>query len=50
MKKYLCLICGLIYDESKGWPEDDIEPGTKWEDVLTLGCVLIVAPQNLTLI
>ena len=33
MKKYLCLICGLIYDESKGWPEDDIEPGTKWEDV-----------------
>jgi len=33
MKKYLCLICGLIYDESKGWPEDGIEPGTKWEDV-----------------
>ena len=33
MKKYLCLICGLIYDESKGWPEDYIEPGTKWEDV-----------------
>ena len=33
MKKYLCLICGLIYDEASGWPEDDIQPGTKWEDI-----------------
>ena len=33
MKKYLCLICGLIYDESLGWPDDGIKPGTKWEDV-----------------
>lgn len=33
MKKYLCLTCGLIYDESQGWPDDGIAPGTKWEDV-----------------
>jgi|TARA_B100001079_G_C16173691_1_gene409661 rubredoxin len=33
MKKYLCLICGLIYDEAEGWPDDGIEPGTKWEDI-----------------
>ena len=33
MKRYLCLICGLIYDEAKGWPDDGIKPGTKWEDV-----------------
>ena len=33
MKKYLCLICGLIYDESIGWPDDGIKTGTKWEDV-----------------
>jgi rubredoxin len=33
MKTYECLICGLIYDEEEGWPDDDIEPGTKWEDV-----------------
>ena len=32
-KKWECIVCGLIYDEAKGWPEDDIEPGTKWEDV-----------------
>jgi len=25
--------CFHIYDEEKGWPEDDIQPGTKWEDV-----------------
>ncbi len=29
----MCVICGFIYDESKGWPDDDIAPGTKWEDV-----------------
>ena len=33
MKKYMCVICGLVYDEALGWPEDGIEPGTKWEDV-----------------
>lgn len=32
-KKFLCIVCGWIYDEEKGWPEDGIEPGTKWEDV-----------------
>ena len=26
-------ICGFVYDEEKGYPEDDIAPGTKWEDV-----------------
>ena len=28
-----CLVCGFIYDEAKGWPEDGIAPGTRWEDV-----------------
>lgn len=32
-KRYICIICGFIYDEEEGWPEDGIEPGTKWEDV-----------------
>lgn len=32
-KKYMCLLCGHIYDESQGWPEDGIAAGTKWEDV-----------------
>ncbi len=28
-----CQICGWIYDEAKGWPEDGIAPGTRWEDI-----------------
>lgn len=32
-KRYLCVICGFIYDESEGWPEDGIAPGTLWDDV-----------------
>lgn len=32
-KKYICLMCGFVYDEAQGWPEDGIEAGTRWEDV-----------------
>jgi rubredoxin len=33
MKTYLCIVCGFIYDEAAGRPEDGIAPGTKWADV-----------------
>ena len=29
----MCVICGFVYDEEEGWPEDGIKPGTRWEDV-----------------
>jgi rubredoxin len=32
-KKYECTLCGFVYDEELGFPEDGIEPGTKWEEV-----------------
>ena len=32
-KKYVCLLCGFIYNEEHGWPEDHIAPGTAWEGV-----------------
>lgn len=32
-RKYECVICGFIYDEEKGLPEEGIAPGTKWENV-----------------
>ena len=32
-KAYMCVICGYIYEEEKGVPEDGIEPGTRWEDI-----------------
>jgi len=33
MKTYQCLICGFIYEEAKGCPEEGIPPGTRWEDI-----------------
>jgi rubredoxin len=33
MKTWMCTICGWIYDEAKGSPDDGIEPGTRWEDI-----------------
>ena len=33
MKKFVCQICGYVYDESKGDPDNGIAPGTKFEDL-----------------
>jgi len=32
-KTYMCLICGYIYDEAAGVPDEGLAPGTRWEDV-----------------
>ena len=32
-RSYMCLICGFVYDESEGSPEEGIPPGTRWDDV-----------------
>jgi rubredoxin len=32
-KTWMCVVCGFIYDESKGLPEEGIVPGTLWLDV-----------------
>ena len=32
-KKWQCVVCGLIYNEAEGWPDDGIAPGTLWQDV-----------------
>ena len=31
--KYVCNVCGYVYDETIGEPESRIAAGTKWEDV-----------------
>ena len=33
MRVLACIVCGFIYDESVGLPEEGIAAGTKWEDV-----------------
>ena len=31
--KVVCDLCGWIYEEALGAPEENIAPGTKWADV-----------------
>jgi len=33
MDKYVCKICGYVYDPEKGDPDNGVEPGTKFEDI-----------------
>ncbi len=33
MAKYICSVCGYIYDETKGIPEAGIAPSTTWEEL-----------------
>ena len=33
MAKYVCTVCGYVYDEAEDDPANGIAPGTKWEDV-----------------
>ncbi len=33
MKKYVCTVCGYIYDEAKGIPDAGITAGTTWEQL-----------------
>lgn len=33
MRQWQCIVCGFIYDEAKGLPEEGIAPGTSWDDV-----------------
>jgi len=32
-KQYMCVVCGFIYDEERGLPEEGIAPGTRWDDI-----------------
>ncbi|MDD4953177.1 MAG: rubredoxin [Desulfovibrionaceae bacterium] len=33
MKKYVCDVCGYIYDPAAGDPESGVPAGTKFEDL-----------------
>ncbi len=33
MDKYVCAICGYVYDPAQGDPDNGVATGTKWEDV-----------------
>lgn len=33
MKRYQCIVCGWIYDETVGMPEEGFAAGTAWQDI-----------------
>jgi rubredoxin len=33
MDKYVCTVCGYVYDPKEGDPDSGIEPGTAFEDL-----------------
>ena len=33
MKKYVCTVCGYVYDPEEGAPDSGIAPGTAFEDL-----------------
>jgi rubredoxin len=33
MKKWICTVCGYVYDPAIGDPDNGIEPGTVFEDL-----------------
>lgn len=33
MKKYVCDVCGYIYDPEAGDPANGVKPGTRFEDL-----------------
>ena len=33
MQKWQCIICGFIYDEEIGLPDEGIAAGTTWADI-----------------
>jgi rubredoxin len=33
MEKWVCTICGYVYNPAEGDPDNGVDPGTAWEDV-----------------
>ena len=33
MDRYVCSVCGYVYDPADGDPDHDVPAGTSWEDV-----------------
>ena len=32
-RAWMCVVCGMVYEEAEGLPEADIPPGTRWEEL-----------------
>ena len=48
MKKYVCTVCGYVYDEAAGDPDNGIAPATKFEDLPDdFGCPLCAVGKDM---
>ncbi len=44
---YICSVCGYVYNEAAGDPDNGVPAGTKWEDVpADYTCPLCGAPKE----
>jgi rubredoxin len=32
-RAWMCLVCGFVYYEDEGWPDEGIAAGTAWDDI-----------------
>ncbi|MCY4325397.1 MAG: rubredoxin, partial [Betaproteobacteria bacterium] len=32
-RTFICQVCGYVYDEAKGDPDEGFAPGTRWDDI-----------------
>jgi rubredoxin len=47
MEKWVCTICGYVYDPVEGDPDNGVDPGTAWEDVPSdWVCPICGAPKD----
>lgn len=47
MEKYICTVCATIYDPALGIPEDEILPGTPFEDIPSdWACTVCGSPKS----
>ncbi len=47
MAKYICTICGYEYEPTQGDPENDVAPGTAFDDIPTdWSCPICGAPKS----
>ena len=46
MKQWQCMVCGYIYNEEQGMPEDGIPPGTPWNDVPAVSYTHLTLPTS----
>jgi len=49
MDKYVCTVCGYVYDPAQGDPDNGIDPGTAFEDYRMTGNARCAVLQRMSL-